>query len=232
VSALIDVEHLGLTTRTGPVFTDVTFGVERHSLTVVVGRSGSGRSALLLAACGRMRGFTGTVRLDSRPVRPRALRAVTSVARLASLVQPEAQLSVGESIEERMLVDGVQRADAERAMARAEDILEVTFGRSRLVGQLDAYDEALLCVALATISPSRLVVLDDADRGLDLDDQRRLLAALGRLAATGPALLVSTTNPAAVPASATVVRLGPQPVAAVPLPRVPAVVPPPKKPTD
>ena len=225
MTALIDVQHLGLASRTGPVFADVTFGIERNSLTVVVGRSGSGRSALLLAACGRMRGLTGTIRLDSRPVRPRALRAVTSVARLASLVQPEAQLSVGESIVERTLLDGVQSADADRAMAIAEDVLEVTFDRSRLVDQLDAYDRALLCVALATIRPTELVVLDDADRGLDVDDQRRLLAALGRLAGTGPALLASTTQPAAAPASAAVLRLGPQPVAAVPAPSVPTVLP-------
>jgi ABC-2 type transport system ATP-binding protein len=229
VSALIDVQHLGLATRTGPVFADVTFGIEQSCLTVVVGRSGSGRSALLLAACGRMRGVTGTVRLNSRPARPRALRAVTSVARLSSLLQPEAQLSVGESIVERTLVDGVQSADADRAMAAAEDVLQVSFDRSRLVDQLDAYDRALLCVALATIRPTELVVLDDADRGLSLDDQRRLLAALARLAATGPAVLTSTTEPAAVPASAAVVRLGPLPVAAVAPPPVPTVLSTPKK---
>jgi ABC-type cobalamin/Fe3+-siderophores transport system ATPase subunit len=229
VSALIDVQHLGLATRTGPVFADVTFGIEQSCLTVVVGRSGSGRSALLLAACGRMRGLTGTIRLNSRPAQPRALRAVTSVARLASLVQPEAQLSVGESIVERALVDGVQSADADRAMATAEDVLQVTFDRSRLVDQLDAYDRALLCVALATIRPTELVVLDDADRGLGLDDQRRLLVALARLAAAGPAVLTSTTEPAAVPACAAVVRLGPQPVAAVAPPPVPTVLATPKK---
>jgi ABC-2 type transport system ATP-binding protein len=225
----MDVQHLGLATRTGPVFADVTFGIGRSSLTVVVGRSGSGRSALLLAACGRMRGLTGTVHLDSRPARPRALRAVTSVARLATLVQPEGQLSVRESVVERALLDGVRSADADRAMATAEEMLEVTFDRSRLVDQLDAYDRAVLCVALATIRPTQLVVLDDADRGLDLDAQRRLLAALTRLAATGPAVLTSTTEAAAVPASAAVVRLGAQPAPAVPSPPVPTLLPTPEK---
>jgi ABC-type multidrug transport system ATPase subunit len=229
VSALIDVQHLGLATRNGPVFADVTFTIERNALTVVVGRSGSGRSALLLAATGRMRGLIGAVRLGSRQTRPRALRAVTSVARLATLVLPEGQLSVGESVVERALIDGAASADAHRAMATAEEVLEVSFDRSRLVDDLDAYDRALLCVALATIRPAELVVLDDADRGLDLDDQRRLLAALSRLAADGPAVLASTTELAAVPAAAAVVQLGPQPAAAAPRPPGPTLLPTPEK---
>jgi ABC-type multidrug transport system ATPase subunit len=229
VSALIDVQHLGLATRTGLVFADVTFSIQPRALTAVVGRSGSGRSALLLAVTGRMRGLTGGVRLHSRRTGPRALRAVTSVARLATLVQPEGQLSVGESIVERALIDGVPSADAERAMASAEEVLEVTFDRTRLVDHLDGYDRTLLCVALAGIGPADLVVLDDADRGLDVDDQRRLLGALSRLAATGPAVLVSTTDPAAVPASAAVVPLGPQPAAATPPAPGPTLLPTPEK---
>jgi ABC-type multidrug transport system ATPase subunit len=208
-SPLIDVQHLGLVTRDGPVFSDLTFAVERDTLTVVVGRSGSGRSALLLAVCGRMRGVSGAVRLGQQRTRSRDLRAVTSVARVATLVQPEGQLSVGESVLERALLDGVQSAVAAHAMATAEDLLGVRFDPDLLVDQLDAYDRSLLCVALATIKPADLLVLDDADRGLDLDDQHRLLTALSRLAGNGGAVLVTTSEIAAVPASAAVVHLGP-----------------------
>jgi ABC-type multidrug transport system ATPase subunit len=229
VSPLVDVQHLGLVTRTGPVFADVSFSIEPRALTAVVGRSGSGRSALLLAVTGRMRGLTGEVRLHSRLAGPRALRAVSSVARLATLVQPEGQLSVAESVVERALIEGVRSADADRAMASAEEVLDVTFDRSRLVDHLDGYERTLLCVALAAIRPADLVTLDDADRGLDVDDQRRLLGALSRLAATGPAVLVSTTEPAAVPASAARVPLGPQPAAAGPPAPGPTLIPTPEK---
>jgi ABC-2 type transport system ATP-binding protein len=223
-AARIDVQHLGLVTRDGPVFSDVSFEMQPGSLTAVVGRSGSGRSALLLAVCGRMRGLTGAVRLGQQRTRSRDLRAATSMARVATLVQPEGQLSVGESVLERTLLDGVQPAVAEQAMAAAEELLGVRFDRDLLVDQLDAYDRALLCVALATIKPADLVVLDDADRALDLDDQRRLLSALSRLAGNGSAVLVSTTEIAAVPHSAAVVHLGPTPrerPAATPVPPTP-----------
>lgn len=211
---LLRVRHLGLATKTGPVFTDVSLTLEPGSLTVVVGPSGAGRSALLLALTGRMRGVTGNVELrgDAR-TRPRDLRAVTAVARLAGLVEPEGQLSVAESVTERALVDGVQVADAEAAVTAAEELLGVRFERRLLVDQLDAFHRTLLGVVLATVRPADLVVLDDADRLLDLADQRRLFDALLRLAAAGRGLLVSTTEVAAVPASAHVVHL-PRPAAA------------------
>jgi len=208
VSPLVRVERLGLATRTRPVFSDLSFCLERRTLTVVVGPSGSGRSALLLAVSGRMAGLTGTVRLgDKTRTRPAELRRCTSLARLATLVGPEDKLTVAESLIERALIDGVRVADAERAVAVAEQAFAVTLPRGRLVEELGAYEQALLCVALAVVRPAELVLLDDADRGLDVADQVRLYAALERLCATGPTVLAATTERAAVPAGVAVVPL-------------------------
>lgn len=206
---LILVEDLGLSTANGPVFAGLTFVVPREALSVVVGPSGSGRSALLLAVSGRMRDLTGSVRLapDTRRTRPRDLRAQTAVARLATLVEPEGQLTVAESMTERALIEGVQVADAEAATAEAEALFEVSFDRGLLVDQLPAYQQALLCVALAMVRPAALIVLDDADRALDLLDQRRLMAALVRLGRSGRAVLASTTERAAVPDEAQLIDL-------------------------
>jgi len=212
---VLEVERLSLRTPAGPVFTELTFSVPRGGLTAVVGPSGSGRSALLLALGGRMRGLTGSVRLGGRAARsrPADLRARTAVARLATLVEPEGRLTVGESMTERALVDGVQDGDAAAAVARAEGVFGTTLDRGLLVDDLTAYDRALLCVALALVRPSDLVLLDDADRGLDVADQRRLLEALGRLCATGQTLVLSTTELASLPPGAHVVHLRPTPPA-------------------
>ncbi|MGI3779694.1 MAG: ATP-binding cassette domain-containing protein, partial [Janthinobacterium lividum] len=76
-AAVVEVDHLSLVGPEGPVFTDVSLAVETGRLTVVVGPGGSGRSSLLLALCGRMRGCTGTVRSQGRPVASgRELRAL------------------------------------------------------------------------------------------------------------------------------------------------------------
>lgn len=207
--ALIVVDGLGLATRAGTVFAEQTFAVPRGALSVAVGPSGSGRSSLLLAVCGRMRGLTGSVRLGRHAgaTRPRDLRAVTAIARLATLVEPEGQLTVGESMVERALIDGVQAAHADAAFAEAEEVTGVRFERDVLVDQLPAFERTLLCVVLAMVKPSELIVLDDADRSLDLVEQRALMAALTQLCRTSRTILTSTTEPAAVPVDAHVIDL-------------------------
>lgn len=211
---VVEAQHLSLAGPEGPVFTDVSLAVAPGRLTVVVGPGGSGRSSLLLALCGRMRGVSGTLRTQGRPVRSardlRALRRTSSVARVATIVAPEARLTVAESVVERALADGVRPAAAERAFAAAEDVLDVRLDRATLGERLTAYERSALAIALALVRPAELVVVDDLDADLDLTQQQRLAAALVRLAgATGCAVLASTTEPASVPADAVLVPLAP-----------------------
>jgi len=210
---VVEAQHLGLVGPEGPVFTDVSLSVAPGRLTVLVGPGDSGRSSLLLALAGRMRGCTGTVRWQGRSVRSgrdlRALRHGTSVARIATLVAPEARLTVAESVVERALLDGTRTAAAEQAFAAAEDLLDVHLDRSTVAERLTPYERSILAVALALVRPADLVVLDDLDADLDLADQRRLLDALVHLAASGPAVLATTTEPSPVPAGATLVTLTP-----------------------
>jgi ABC-2 type transport system ATP-binding protein len=212
---VVRVAGLALDGPEGPVFGPVDATVWPGMLTAVVGPAGSGRSALLLALTGRMRGCTGTVLLADaeRPHRgdARRLRSRSAVARLGGLVAPEDRLDVAQSLAERALIDGVRPDAAEQAFTAAEQALDVHLDRRSLVEQLGAYEQAVLAVALARVRPADLVVLDDADADLDLEHQRRLLEALARLAATGPAVLVSTSERAALAPGTPVVGLAAAP---------------------
>jgi ABC-2 type transport system ATP-binding protein len=208
---VVEAEHLSLVGLEGPVFTDVSLAVQPGRLTVLVGPGGHGRSSLLLALCGRMRGCTGTVRWQGRTVRSgrdlRTVRRGASVARISTFVMPEARLTVAQSVVEHALLDGVRPAAAERAFAAAEDLLGVHLDRSTLTERLTTFERSILAVALAVVRPADLVVLDDLDADLDLADQRRLADALVRLAASGPAVLTSTTEPSSVPSDAVLLTL-------------------------
>ena len=211
---VLEAVHLNLTGPEGPVFTDVSLTVGPARLTLLVGTSGTGRSSLLLALGGRMRGTTGTLRRHGRDVRTRrdlkALRSATAVARVATVIVPEARLTVGESVTERALLDGVRPGAAETAFAAAEELLDVRLDRAALVEQLPAYEATALAVALALVRPAEVVLLDDLDADLDLTDQRRLVDALVRLAASGPAVVATTTEPRAAHPDAVLQLAAPQ----------------------
>lgn len=203
----------GLTLRTGlgPVFTDVDLSVERGAVAGIVGRAGSGRSALLLTLAGRMRGWTGELHVAGHDVRTQArdVRQVVSVARIADLVDLEGELVVSSSIAERALIDGIQPREAEDRMAWFEDLVGCRIPRDELVGRLSALDETRLALALALVRPAEIVVLDDADRGLDVEEQVQLGEAIAHIAGSGVTLIICVTDAHSLPPGATVHRLAP-----------------------
>lgn len=209
--AYIEAVGLSLTTREGPVFSDVSLEFGRGAVACLVGRAGSGRSALLLAIAGRLRGWTGSLRvggLDADAASAQ-VRQLVSVARIDTLVDQEKQLSVSDSVVERALIDGIDPEEARRRLADIERVLGVRLPPDELVGRLSAVDQTLLCVALALLKPADAVVLDDADRDLDAQELRELGAALRRLADQDITVVVSVHDPANLPPGAQVHRLAP-----------------------
>lgn len=206
-------DALGLATSSGPVFANVSFSFEKGSLAVLAGPSGSGRSALLLAIGGRMRGLTGLLGVAGFDgiTQTRQIRATASIARAAHLVDLEGQLSVADSITERALTDGLPGRRSLGVFEHAETLMDRTFDRGALVDELSALDRTLLAVALAGMRPAHLLLLDDADLQLDLADSRQVMAALLRLTDTGITVVASTLGTDAVPPAATIVPLVRQP---------------------
>jgi hypothetical protein len=72
--------------------------------------------------------------------------------------------------------------------------MRVTFDPTALVGSLIGEQATLFAVALACVRISAVLVLDDLDRGVSAAMQQTMLDALIRLAATGPTIIVSTTD--------------------------------------
>ncbi|MET1007579.1 MAG: ATP-binding cassette domain-containing protein [Propionibacteriaceae bacterium] len=208
----ITATGLGLATRHGPVFSDLSFSFPKAALAVLHGPSGSGRSALLLAIGGRMRGLTGSLRVAGfdGANQTKQIRQATSIARISGLVDLEPQLTVRDTIVERALIDNVKDARAAAVFAHAETILDRTFDRTLLVDDLTALDRTLLAVALATLRPAHVLLLDDADAQLDLADQRELMAALRRVTDTGITVVASTLEHEAVPPGAVTFALLPR----------------------
>lgn len=210
---LIRAEGLTLAARGTAVWRDLDFELP-DGLSVVSGPSGSGRSSLLLALTGRMSGLSGALNVAGEDAirRPGRVRAVTSVARIDTMISLEPQLTVAEAVTERALIDGVPTRRIGDRMTELEAILEQRFARDRLISRLDAFDQTLLAVGLAFLRPARLTVLDDAELGLTVDELSRLCTALLSLTRTGPAVVIATRELSTLPpGTPTVVLPDPRP---------------------
>ena len=190
------------------VFADFDAVVDPHTVLVVAAPSGTGRSTLLLTLTGRFAATTGKVEVAGASD-PAEIRQRTAVARISTLIRPEPRLTVGEAIAERALIDGVRTAAGAARVEEAAGLLDLPLDRDRLIENLSAERQILLAVALACTRPAELLVLDDLDDRLDIATQARVLDRLGALAADGPAVVVTTTQPLRLPRWATGVTLLP-----------------------
>ncbi len=202
---------LGLLTANGWVFKDIDLTLRPSSVAAIVGPAGTGRSCLLLALSGRMAANTGTLTVAGHAMtdKPAAVRALTSVARISSLIAPEPGLTVRQSIDERCLSDDVDIRVGRLRFGEACAAMRVTFEPTALVGSMVGDQATLLSVALACVRVSALIVLDDLDRGVSTAVQQTMLDALIRLSKTGPTVVLSTTDRIPVMAADVVLDLTP-----------------------
>src|SRR5690348_6780189 len=94
--AVVSADGLGLRTRRGWVFRDVSLRVEPGELVAVTGPAGSGRTSLLLALAGHFRTTEGTYALAGR----------AGVGLVPGLNEPERGLTAAEHVQERLLLLG------------------------------------------------------------------------------------------------------------------------------
>ncbi|WP_431032936.1 ATP-binding cassette domain-containing protein [Streptomyces sp. P6-2-1] len=214
--AAIDVRGLGLKGPRGWVFREIAFRAEPGALLAVTGASGSGRTCLLLALCGRMRTHEGSARVAGLrlPGRLGAVRRLAALAHVPGVSELDPALTVAEHLRERALLDrgfaplprqrAARRARARAALAAAGlDPGALPKGPRTAVRDLERVDALRLAVALALFGRPRLLAVDDLDLKLSDDERAEAWGLLRGLAASGPTVLAVCGE---APAYAQVIR--------------------------
>lgn len=206
---LITARGLTVQTPSGPVFGPLDLDIPGGATVAVIGDPDAGKSSLLLALTGRMHGTRGELRvagIDGR-THSRRIRKITSVARIDQVIVPEWTLSLDDCITERGLADACPPGSRLPNFLHTAGLMGLDVRRNQMFRQLTPADQTRAAVALATIQPPKVVVLDDLDRGANLRDQEQLWAGLQALAAEGVTVIATTTEPAAVPAGVMTLKL-------------------------
>jgi len=168
---VVSARSLGLRTRRGWVFRDVTLDLAPGELRALAGPAGSWRTSLLLALAGRFKITDG--RLDRH--------GHAALAYVPGVTDPDPNLTVAEHLAERSLL--LRRPVA--PVALDGHLLE---RRGRDLSPLDRHR---LGLALARLENPDLIAVDDADTGLSTDERAELWKDLRALADDGYAVLAT-----------------------------------------
>ncbi|WP_203806742.1 sugar ABC transporter ATP-binding protein [Actinoplanes couchii] len=193
-------------TRKGE-FEDVTLGVGSGEIVGIAGLVGSGRSELLETIYGARRPDSGTVELAGRKLTP---GNVGSAVRAGMGMAPEERKSqallLGEPIHRNMTLATFTRlarfgfTSARRERAESERIAESLELRprdvSRPVRTLSGGNQQKVVVGRWLLGHTRLLLLDEPTRGVDVGARAELYRVIRDLAADGVGvLLVSSEVP-------------------------------------
>lgn len=170
----------------------INLDVDQGSCVGIVGHNGSGKSTLLQLIAGRLRPSSGQVEVGgidlSTPDGRRHARTTVAVGGTVAAFYPD--LTVREHLELVAIAHGL---DAVRS--RADTILadfNLTSRAEALPGQLSTGMRQKLDLALALVRPSRVLILDEPDRGLDPAARTKIWRDVADYKASGRTVIVAT----------------------------------------
>jgi ABC-type multidrug transport system ATPase subunit len=186
VLAHIQVEDLGVRSRRGWVFRNVSFDLPGGALASIIGPAHSGRSALLLSIAGRMRPSEGGAHVGDVDViaDPAAARRAVGLGLFEGLNDLERDLTVVDHLrQERSLHRGSVDIDA---LLRAAGL---DVDPRTPVEELAPLERTRLGVALALAGSPAAIVVDDVDRDLGTGERLALWHTLNGIARRGTTVL-------------------------------------------
>lgn len=205
------VEAAGLTLRTrrGAVYADVDLVVRPGEIAMLVGATGSGKTALLLSLSGRMRATAGTLRVCGRDARrdPSSARRVSALGLFAGINDLADPLTVRDTVAGELVLHGRRGEAARVRSALARVGLDVD--PEARIEALSAVERALLGMALALVGEPAVLLCDDIDHDLTPAEQSRLRDALRAVADSGVAVVGACVDARAAAGADVVIVMSP-----------------------
>jgi zinc/manganese transport system ATP-binding protein len=174
---ILEVSHLTVCRRGATVVEDVSFTVAAQTDTALVGPNGAGKSTLVLAVLGALPRSAGEVRLLGHRLGPRGQLPAAVRQQIAYLPQSlhlkdAMPLSVREFVALGWDPPGPRlpwRGDTARQNAVSQALAKTGCDglASRLLTELSGGQLKRVLLAFCVVRPRRLLVLDEAQTGLD-----------------------------------------------------------------
>lgn len=158
-------QALGLRTKQGPVFSDISFVVEPGQLICLGGPAGTGRSALALTCAGRMRFSDGEFSAGGR-----SLPAGAAWLRKNSVMAPGgAESDFEEGLRVREEINRSRWLAGKHVRTGFGDPLEfagLTQRGDAIIRSLTTLERDRLAISCGFIEDAKLVVIDDVGAGI------------------------------------------------------------------
>ena len=189
---MIRVEHLIFDYPGHRALDDVSFHIERGTITALVGPNGAGKSTLMRVCSGLERPFAGRVLLEDIDVHENPRAAHGRMGYLPDFFGLYDEMTVRQCLEYRSAAQGVPPDRRCDAVEKAAQRMAITDRLNQRAGELSRGLRQRLAIAQATIHDPVFLLLDEPASGLDPEARIALADALKTLSAEGMTIIVSS----------------------------------------
>lgn len=195
VGILIEVDQLSVTVDGAELLGQTTVSVNAGESLAVTGANGTGKTTLLRVLAGDLRQTSGTVRIGGRFVDERSPQFRRGVS--ASIGRPPVarDLTLEEHLTLVAVSWGQSRQDAGGLVQQHLGRWQLLPLRRRWPHELSSGQSQLFALALATVRPFDVLLLDEPEQRLDPDRLQAVIAALGEEQANGATIVFATHSP-------------------------------------
>jgi ribose transport system ATP-binding protein len=200
---VLECRKLGWTDR----LNDISFSVRAGEVVGLGGLDGQGQRELLLACFGVLRGLTGQMLVDGKPV-ALASPADAKSDKVGMALIPEDRkteglmlpMTVRENLSfaalDRLSRGGIVDRNAEQALI--DDMIKLlaikTAGLDIPVGALSGGNQQKVVIAKWLMRQPRIILLNDPTRGIDVGTKQEIYQLLRKLADAGAAIVFYSTD--------------------------------------
>lgn len=176
--------------------TDVSFDVQRNSVTSLIGPNGAGKTTLFNCITGFARGDVGTVYFDGADITKKSGHQVArlGMVRTFQSIRMLRGLTVFESLISARSNDG---AGAKAQAARANELLErlkLADNANRVASTLPLLAQRTIEVARALMTSPKMILLDEPTAGATTAERGLLGNLIGELKEIGTTVMVIEHN--------------------------------------
>ena len=182
----IRVEHLTFSYGKREVLRDVSLDAGDGRLLVLLGKNGIGKTTLARTVCGLMSEEEGCIYFHGQRTEVRARKQGAFLV----MQDPNYQL-FSDSVAGETALTASGEIPPPEEVQRVLSSLELTGVRDRHPLSLSGGQKQRLCIALAALSPARILFFDEPTSGLDFKNMCRVAEMFGELANKKTILVIS-----------------------------------------
>lgn len=171
---------------------DVSFSIERGSVTALVGPNGAGKTTLLSCIAALQTPFSGNIEVDGVDVLENPREGHRRIGYLKDFFGLYDALSVRRTLWHAARSQNIPTRHCAEAIARVAGQLDIEHLMGRAAGALSRGQRQRLAIARALIHEPPVLLLDEPASGLDPEARHELATLMRRLRGQGVTLLVSS----------------------------------------